>query len=55
MRHPQFPEPIGVFRDVASATFEEAVRGQLDEAVKQRGRGDLQKLLHSGDTWTVNA
>jgi 2-oxoglutarate ferredoxin oxidoreductase subunit beta len=55
MRHPQFPEPIGVFRDVASTTFEEAVRGQLDEAVKQRGRGDLQKLLHSGDTWTVNA
>jgi 2-oxoglutarate ferredoxin oxidoreductase subunit beta len=53
MRYPQFPEPIGVFRDVASTTLEEAVRGQIDEAVEQRGRGDLQKLLHSGDTWTV--
>ncbi len=53
MRHPQFPEPIGVFRDVASATFEEAVRGQIDDAVAQRGKGDLHKLFHSGDTWTV--
>jgi 2-oxoglutarate ferredoxin oxidoreductase subunit beta len=53
MRHPQFPEPIGVFRNVEHGTFEEAVRGQIDQAVEQRGRGDLQKLLSSGDTWTV--
>jgi len=53
MRHPQFPEPIGVFRNVEHGTFEEAVRGQIEQAVEQRGRGDLQKLLSSGDTWTV--
>ncbi len=55
MRHPQFPEPIGVFRNVVHETFEEAVRGQIDQAVGQRGKGDLQKLFASGDTWTVKA
>jgi 2-oxoglutarate ferredoxin oxidoreductase subunit beta len=55
MRHPQFPEPIGVFRNVVNETFEEAVRGQIDQAVEQRGKGDLQKLFSSGDTWTVKA
>jgi 2-oxoglutarate ferredoxin oxidoreductase subunit beta len=55
MRHPQFPEPIGVLRNVAHETFEQAVRGQIDQAVEQRGKGDLQKLFASGDTWTVKA
>jgi 2-oxoglutarate ferredoxin oxidoreductase subunit beta len=55
MRHPQFPEPIGVFRNVVHETFEDAVRGQIDQAVQQRGPGDLQKLFNSGDTWTVKA
>jgi 2-oxoglutarate ferredoxin oxidoreductase subunit beta len=55
MRHPAFPEPIGVFRNVVHETFEEAVRGQIVQAVSQRGKGDLQKLLSSGDTWTVKA
>jgi len=50
---PDFPEPIGVFRDVQAATFEEGVRHQLTEAVQKRGPGDLQKLLSSGDTWEV--
>jgi hypothetical protein len=36
-------------------TFEQAVRGQIDQAVEQRGKGDLQKLFASGDTWTVKA
>jgi 2-oxoglutarate ferredoxin oxidoreductase subunit beta len=50
-----FPEPIGVLRNVAHETFEQAVRGQIDQAVEQRGKGDLQKLFASGDTWTVKA
>ena len=53
MRHPQFPEPIGVFRDVEVPVFEDAVRGQMDAAVAKRGKGDLNKLFHSGDTWQV--
>ncbi len=53
MRHPEFPEPIGVFRDIDLPTFDESVRAQNDAAVAKRGKGDLQKLLSSGDTWTV--
>ncbi|MFN7891215.1 MAG: hypothetical protein ACK5OC_13065 [Pirellula sp.] len=54
MRHPHFTEPIGVFRDVVSETFEEAVRGQIDEAIAKKGPGNLQKLFMSGDTWKVS-
>ena len=53
MRRPDFPEPIGVFRDVVIETFDEAVRNQMNDAVAKRGKGDLQKLLNSGDTWEV--
>lgn len=53
MRRPDFPEPIGVFRDVVIETFDEAMRGQMNDAVAKRGKGDLQKLLNSGDTWEV--
>jgi 2-oxoglutarate ferredoxin oxidoreductase subunit beta len=55
MRRPDFPEPIGVFRDVDHETFEEAIRGQIDSAVSKKGRGDLQRLFNSGDTWQVSA
>jgi 2-oxoglutarate ferredoxin oxidoreductase subunit beta len=54
MRRPEFPEPIGVFRDVRTETFEEAVHGQIEQVVAKKGRGDLQKLFNSGDTWKVN-
>lgn len=55
MRYPDFPEPIGVFRDVDKELFENQVRGQMTAAVEQRGIGDLNKLFHSGDTWQVPA
>ncbi len=53
MRYPNFPEPIGVFRDVEIPIFEDQVRGQIDAAVAKRGKGDLNKLFNSGDTWQV--
>ncbi len=53
MRHPRFPEPIGVMRDVESDVFEDQVRGQLDSAKEKRGAGDLKKLFSGGDTWQV--
>ncbi len=53
MRRPDFPEPIGVFRQVVDSTFEDEVRGQIKQAEAKRGPGDLQKLLTGGDTWTV--
>lgn len=53
LARPKFPMPIGVFRAVGRPTYEDLLQDQIDEALQQRGRGDLQALLHSGDTWTV--
>jgi 2-oxoglutarate ferredoxin oxidoreductase subunit beta len=50
---PAFPTPIGVFRAVAKPTYEAMLEQQVRDAVAARGPGDLRKLLHSGDTWTV--
>jgi 2-oxoglutarate ferredoxin oxidoreductase subunit beta len=54
MRHPEFPEPIGVYRDVDRPRYEELLNAQIAEARKTRGEGDLQKLFTAGDTWTVS-
>ena len=53
MRHPDYPEPIGVFRAVDRPRYDERVNEQISEAIKTRGSGDLQKLFSSGETWTV--
>jgi 2-oxoglutarate ferredoxin oxidoreductase subunit beta len=50
---PTGPTPIGVFRDVRRPVYGEAMERQLEMAADKLGRGDLGKLLHSGDTWTV--
>ena len=53
MRHPEFPEPIGVFRDVDRATYDDQINDQVDDARAEQQEGDLAKLFNSGDTWTV--
>jgi 2-oxoglutarate ferredoxin oxidoreductase subunit beta len=53
MRHPEFPEPIGVFRAVERPTYEEEVNRQVEAAIQKRGQGDLAALFATGDTWTV--
>ena len=45
--------PIGVFRDVQRPVYDELMAEQLDRAVEQKGEGDLEALLHSGDTWQI--
>jgi len=53
LHRPEFPLPIGVFRAVERATYEDMLAGQIEAATQRRGPGDLRALLHSGDTWTV--
>ncbi|MEZ6131656.1 MAG: 2-oxoacid:ferredoxin oxidoreductase subunit beta [Planctomycetaceae bacterium] len=53
MRHPEFPEPLGVLRSVSRPIYDECVRDQVASAKAQYGDGDLEKLLNSGDTWVV--
>jgi 2-oxoglutarate ferredoxin oxidoreductase subunit beta len=51
---PTGPTPIGVFRAVERAVYGESVEEQIAGAVAKLGPGDLESLLQSGDTWTVD-
>ncbi len=53
MRYPEYPEPIGVFREVDRPQYEVEMERQIENAIEQQGPGDLEKLFRSGDTWTV--
>jgi 2-oxoglutarate ferredoxin oxidoreductase subunit beta len=54
MRHEDgFPEPIGVFRSVERPRYDVLINDQIDRAMNDKGKGDLEKLFSSGDTWDV--
>lgn len=53
MTAPAFPTPLGVFRAVAGAVYNEQVHAQIDAIREKKGEGSLQNLLFSGDTWEV--
>jgi 2-oxoglutarate ferredoxin oxidoreductase subunit beta len=46
--------PIGVFRAVERPVYDELMADQLETAKQKRGEGDLEKLLHAGDTWQIS-
>jgi 2-oxoglutarate ferredoxin oxidoreductase subunit beta len=50
---PTGPTPIGVFRAVDRPVYGSELAASLEEARASVGREELEKLLHSGDTWTV--
>jgi 2-oxoglutarate ferredoxin oxidoreductase subunit beta len=50
---PTQPTPIGVFRQVERPVYGEAMEAQIARATERLGRGDLAKLLRSGDVWEV--
>ena len=45
--------PMGVFRDVSRPVYDEGVAEQIREAKEKQGDGELEALLHAGDTWTI--
>jgi 2-oxoglutarate ferredoxin oxidoreductase subunit beta len=53
MEYPDYPVPVGVFRDVEKPTYEDLLTGQVQTAIEKMGAGDLMKLLNAGDTWTI--
>jgi 2-oxoglutarate ferredoxin oxidoreductase subunit beta len=53
MQYPDFPEPIGVFRDVERPIYDSQVNAQVAQAQAKRGEGDLEALFNAGDTWMV--
>jgi len=53
MEQPDFPQPVGIFRAVERTTYEDLMVDQIDAAIAKSGPGNLDKLIHSGETWTV--
>jgi len=51
---PTGPTPIGVFRDVDRPVYGEDWQRELEELRAQVGPDELEKLLSSGETWTVS-
>jgi len=45
--------PVGIFRDVARASYDRLMRDQIEHARQTQGAGDLAALLHGNDTWVV--
>ena len=50
---PNGPTPLGIFRDVVRPVYDEVMQGQLDRAQASKGEGDLDDLITSHGTWTV--
>jgi 2-oxoglutarate ferredoxin oxidoreductase subunit beta len=53
MRYPEFPEPIGIFRQVDRPVYDVEVNKQIEAGRQKRGAGDFDELFNQGETWTV--
>ncbi|HTI49345.1 MAG TPA: 2-oxoacid:ferredoxin oxidoreductase subunit beta [Planctomycetaceae bacterium] len=53
MKYPDFPEPMGVFRDVEAPIYDDQVSRQVEAAIAKFGEGNFDTLYSSGDTWVV--
>ena len=47
------PTPLGVFREMPRLKYEDGLQQQIHDAQTKRGPGDLQALIGSTGTWTV--
>jgi 2-oxoglutarate ferredoxin oxidoreductase subunit beta len=45
--------PVGIFRNVERAVYDDLMAEQIETATAKRGAGDLAALLRSGETWTI--
>jgi 2-oxoglutarate ferredoxin oxidoreductase subunit beta len=53
--NPTGPTPLGIFRDVDRPVYDDLLNDQVERARADRGVGDLQALLESGNVWDVPA
>ncbi len=53
MTYPEMPVPFGVFRSIEKPTYESMLDNQIKDAVKKKGKGNLQDLIYGAETWTV--
>lgn len=48
------PYAMGVIRSVERDSYESQLHAQEEAVIEQKGRGDLMKLLYTGETWQVD-
>lgn len=48
------PTPIGILRQITRPTYDEAIEKQIEVITEKKGKGSLESLLFSGNTWTVD-
>jgi 2-oxoglutarate/2-oxoacid ferredoxin oxidoreductase subunit beta len=53
-QRPTGPTPIGVFRSVERPVYGHELALELEDARSKVGEQELERLLHSGETWTVS-
>src|SRR5262249_44197506 len=53
MTHPEFPEPMGVFRKVRRPTYDELVNQRGELALRARGRGNGENWFAGDDVGVV--
>ncbi len=47
------PRPFGVFYETERPCYEDVLNLQIEEVVKSKGNGNLDKLLRGNETWTI--
>lgn len=53
LQSPDFPVPIGIFRQSQRHVFEQEIADQSTHAKSQYPQASLEKLLHQGKTWEI--
>ena len=54
MEQPDFPQPVGIFRAIDRPSYDQLLVDQIDSAIAKSGPGSLDKLINTGDMWTVD-
>ncbi|MBS1596581.1 MAG: 2-oxoacid:ferredoxin oxidoreductase subunit beta [Bacteroidetes bacterium] len=47
------PRPFGVFYETERHCYEDVMVAQIEDVIKTKGKGDLDKLLRGRETWTI--
>lgn len=54
MKHPEFPEPMGVFYSVKDDCYEDLLTQQVEQSIAAKGEPTLSQLFNDGDTFDVD-
>ena len=50
----ELPRPFGVFYSEQRECYEDALNGQIQESIENKGKGNLNKLLSGNNSWTID-